>query len=196
MNRLVIIDPGHGCDTAGKCSPDGILREWQFSRALAALLAEALAAKGISSIILVDEDEDVSLAERCRRANAIARANPGAILVSLHSNASGDGSRWGSASGWSAFVADNASEESRRLAHAIFRRAGEAGILGNRASPPCGYNTAHLAICRGTVCPAVLTENMFHDNREDVAFMLSDAGKRIITEVHAGGIADYFDVNQ
>lgn len=29
---LVVIDPGHGVETAGKRSPDGTLREYEFNR--------------------------------------------------------------------------------------------------------------------------------------------------------------------
>lgn len=192
MKRIVIIDNGHGAETPGKCSPDGRLREWQWTRLTGRRLAAALAEKGIESRILVPEDRDVPLHERCRRANSIAAENPGTVLISLHSNASTAGGAWGTASGWSAFIANNASTASEALASALFRRAAEAGILGNRSTPPCGFNRASLAICRDTRCPAVLTENMFHDNRTDVGFMLSEEGIATIVRVHADGVADYF----
>lgn len=193
MKELVIIDNGHGIGTPGKCSPDGRLREWQWTRELARRLAKALADRGVESILLVEEDSDEPLRERCRRANAITAREPGAILVSLHSNASAMGNTWGSASGWSAFVAPNASSGSRELAAALFRRAREAGILGNRRTPTAGYNVESLAICRDTHCPAVLTENMFHDNRSDVEFMLGENGKSILTAIHADAIRDFFN---
>ena len=192
MRKLVIIDNGHGSDTSGKRSPDGRLREWQWTRIIARHLAEALTKNGIDSIIIVPEDTDIPLHVRCRRANAITADNPGAILLSLHSNASTDGGTWGNAAGWSAFIANNASAASEALASALFRQAAEARILGNRVTPACGFNRASLAICRNTHCPAVLTENMFHDNRGDVDFMLSAEGIATIVQVHAKGIADYF----
>lgn len=192
MRKLVIIDNGHGSDTSGKRSPDGRLREWQWTRIIARRLAETLAKNGIDSIFLVPEDIDIPLHVRCRRANAITAKNPGAILLSLHSNASTSGDTWGKASGWSAFIADNASAASEALASALFRQAAETRILGNRVTPACGFNRASLAICRNTHCPAVLTENMFHDNRGDVDFMLSAEGIATIVQVHAKGIADYF----
>ena len=42
-----------------------------------------------------------------------------------------------------------------------------------------------------TRCPAVLTENLFQDNREDVEFLLSEEGKRAIVSLHVWGIMKY-----
>ena len=46
-------------------------------------------------------------------------------------------------------------------------------------------------ILKHTKCPAVLTENLFQDNREDVDFLLSDEGKRTIVDLHVQGIMNY-----
>ena len=48
-----------------------------------------------------------------------------------------------------------------------------------------------LAMCRDTNCPAVLTENLFQDNLADVEFLLSEAGKEAIAELHVEGIMKY-----
>ncbi len=48
-----------------------------------------------------------------------------------------------------------------------------------------------LAICRDTPCPAVLTENLFMDNRADADYLLSERGRLALAEVHADGIADF-----
>ena len=47
------------------------------------------------------------------------------------------------------------------------------------------------AICRETLCPAVLTENLFQDNRQDVDYLLSPAGKAAIVQLHFDGITKY-----
>ena len=46
-------------------------------------------------------------------------------------------------------------------------------------------------ILRHTNCPAVLTENLFQDNREDVEFLLSERGKMAIVSLHVWGIMKY-----
>lgn len=189
-NLLVIIDNGHGADTPGKCSPDGRYREWAWTRKLANRIAQQLKTHGIECHILVPEDADIPLAQRVGRVKKLARRSE-CILVSLHSNAAGNGAAWQAASGWSVFVDPRAGKESRRLAQALYNQAAKAGILGNRAPSAQGYNTASLAMCRDTPCPAVLTENMFHDNARDVDFLLSEEGLECIAEVHLKGILNF-----
>jgi N-acetylmuramoyl-L-alanine amidase len=48
-------------------------------------------------------------------------------------------------------------------------------------------------MCRDTSCPAVLTENLFQDNKDDVAFLLSDEGKKKIVDIHVQGILKYIN---
>lgn len=192
MNPYVIIDNGHGVNTAGKRSPDGRYQEWAWTRMATRALKAELGKRGIEAALLVEEETDVSLATRCRRVAALCRSHSDAILISLHSNASGLGAEWGSASGWSAWVSQNASVRSRRLARLLTSAARNLGLEGNRATPASGYWTANLAICRDTPCPAVLTENMFHDNKADVQFLLSDTGIAQIAGLHAEAIYAYY----
>jgi N-acetylmuramoyl-L-alanine amidase len=46
-------------------------------------------------------------------------------------------------------------------------------------------------MCRDTQCPAVLTENLFQDNRADVTFLFSQAGRNAIVQAHVDGIIKY-----
>ena len=80
----VLIDNGHGENTPGKRSPDGRLREWAYSREIADKVVFGLRKLGIDAERIVNEDTDVPLSERCRRANAIYSATgKKAILVTL-----------------------------------------------------------------------------------------------------------------
>lgn len=193
MKSYVIIDNGHGEDTAGKCSPDGRYLEWEWTRKAARRLMTELKGRGIGCRLLVPEDHDVDLPTRCRRANEIYRSHSEAVLVSLHSNASGDGTTWGEACGWSAWVAPGASRASRRLAGMLFLEASHRKLCGNRHTPTAGFWERRLYICRNTLCPAVLTENMFHDNRADVEFLLSEEGLDAIVQLHADAIEKYYE---
>ena len=188
----VLIDNGHGVDTAGKRSPDGRLLEYAYAREIAARLEEELKANGIEAERIVPEDEDISLKERVRRANELyAAAGKEAILVSIHCNAAGDGTDWMSAQGWSAYVAKNASTASKTFASCLIGAAEAEGLKVRKYSPGEPYWTQNLAICRDTNCPAVLTENLFMDNKEDVDYLLSEEGKRAIVALHVAGIRDY-----
>ena len=65
---IVIIDNGHGEDTAGKRSPDGRLREYAYAREIAKRLQCALCHElGAGHVfLLTPETNDISLKERCQ----------------------------------------------------------------------------------------------------------------------------------
>lgn len=190
---IVLIDNGHGSDTAGKRSPDGRLREYAYAREIAVRLEKALKDKGIESIRITPEENDISLSERCRRANAYCkqRGAKNVLLVSIHCNAAGADGKWHTAHGWQAIVSQNASVNSKTLARCLIQAAKDGGLNVREYAHQVPYWTQNLAICRDTYCPAVLTENLFQDNKEDVDYLLSEAGKDAITAIHIQGIIDY-----
>jgi N-acetylmuramoyl-L-alanine amidase len=188
----VILDAGHGRDTAGKRSPDGRLLEYAYAREIAVRLERELKARGYDAQRIVPEENDICLKERCERANRIyAATGKKAILVSIHCNAAGADGKWHDARGWSAYVSRNASKKSKELACRLIDAAETQGLKVRRYSQDEPYWTQNLAICRDTNCPAVLTENLFQDNREDVDYLLSEKGKRTIVELHVEGIMAY-----
>ena len=67
----ILIDNGHGQDTAGKRSPDGRLLEWSYNREIARRVVAGLKNLNLDAELLVPEVEDLSLKERCRRVNSI-----------------------------------------------------------------------------------------------------------------------------
>lgn len=188
----VLIDNGHGENTPGKRSPDGRLREWAYSREIADMVVVGLQQRGIDAERIVKEDSDIPLPERCRLANAIYKeTGKKTILVSIHCNAAGNGASWMNAKGWSVFVSNNASGNSKKLAECLSKTALSIGAHVRKPSPDKLYWQQNLAICRDTNCPAVLTENFFQDNEEDVEFLLSPRGKDAVARIHIEGIAKY-----
>mgnify|MGYP002558503316 FL=1 len=191
----VLIDNGHGENTPGKRSPDGRLREWAYSREIADMVVAGLRKKGIDAERIVKEDTDVPLSERCRRANAIYKeTGKKAILISIHCNAVGSGVSWMDARGWSVFVSNNASANSKKLATVLCEMAESMNLQVRRPAPKQPYWEHNLAICRDTNCPAILTENFFQDNKEDVEYLLSREGKEVITQIHIDGIIKYLEL--
>ena len=190
---VVIIDNGHGVNTAGKCSPDKRLLEYKWAREVAQLLQEQLKAHGIEAVRIVTEDTDISLKERCRRANALCNkyGTKNCVLISLHLNAAGADGKWHDATGWSGWVAPNASVSSKRLAQLLYAEAEAANLKGNRAVPACKYWVGNFAIVRDTKCPAVLTENLFQDNKGEAEYLLSQEGKAAIAKLHVKAILKY-----
>ena len=190
----ILIDNGHGWNTKGKCSPDGSLREYKWAREIAQRIVDGLTSRGYDAERIVTEQDDVSLSERCRRVNAHC-AELGAdnvLLVSVHINAAGTGD-WRAASGWSGWVYTHASDRSKKLARLLYGEAEKRNLQGNRYVPSSKYWLANFYILKNTSCPAVLTENLFMDNRKDVAYLLSDAGKEAITSLHVDGIISYVE---
>lgn len=188
----VLIDNGHGENTPGKRSPDGRLREWAYSREIADRVVYELRKRGIDAERIVKEDTDVPLSERCKRANAIYKdTGKKAILISIHCNAAGSGASWMNAKGWSVFVSNNASNSSKKLAKSLAQVAECIPVHIRKPMPRQMYWQQNLAICRDTNCPAILTENFFQDNREDVDYLLSREGKDAIVRIHVEGITKY-----
>lgn len=191
----VIIDNGHGDPplTGGKLSPDGRLKEYYYCREIAQRVSRQLTLRGIDTILLVPEKTDTLLRERVRKVNGWARKLGAAnvVLVSIHNNAADADGKWHSARGFSVFLSKNASEKSKRLARIFTDNATAMGLMGNRAVPKEKYWVQSLAMTRDTACPAVLTENLFQDNREDVDFLLSEEGKQAITKLHVDSIIQY-----
>lgn len=191
----VLIDNGHGKETPGKCSPDGRLREYAYTREIAIRVESKLKQANIDAVRIVPEETDVPLAERVDRANrTYAEAGKQALLVSIHCNAMGSGAEWMPAHGWSVFVGGNASRKSKLLARTIAQAALSKKVAVRQPSRQVLYWTADLYICRKTNCPAILVENFFQDNREDVDFLLSEAGKQCVTDIMVEGIINYLKV--
>lgn len=188
----ILIDNGHGENTPGKCSPDGRLKEWTYTRTIADMVVTGLRENGLDAERIVKETVDVPLSVRCRRANNIYRELEGnAMLVSIHCNAAGSDSDWMYAHGWSVFVSNNASVNSKCLATCLAEAAKEESAFVRQPMPGQLFWVQNLAICRDTNCPAVLTENFFQDNKEDVDFLLSAEGMQIVAQIHIDGITNY-----
>ena len=109
---LILLDPGHGLNTPGKRSPDGTFLEAAYNREIAKRILAELQANGHDAQLLVPETEDIPLKERVRRVNAqcTALGRTNVILISIHVNASGDGSQWMNATGCSCYTCKGQTE--------------------------------------------------------------------------------------
>lgn len=189
----VLIDNGHGSNTKGKCSPDGRLKEYAYAREIAELVVYELRKMGIDAERIVREETDVPLSERCNRVNEYKASE--AILVSIHCNAAGSGADWMSARGWEAWTSVGQTKADK-LATCLYDAAEEvlSGMkIRKDMSDGDPDKEEGFYILKHTKCPAVLTENLFQDNKEDVDFLLSLEGKKAITDLHVKGIMKYLE---
>ena len=90
------------------------------------------------------------------------------------------------------FVSTNASSQSKILASNLAESALTHDLKVRKPLPTQNYWIKNLAICRDTKCPAVLVENMFMDNKEDVEFLLSNEGKHTLINTIIDGIDRYY----
>ena len=191
----ILLDNGHGIDTPGKRSPDGHFREYAYNRYLAFLIRERLLPLGLDAQLVVPEREDISLKERCRRVNAICRqlGNDLVILLSIHVNAAGNGQNWLDARGWSCFTT-RGKTKADALATSLYEAA-KNHLPGMRLRTDYTDGDPDIEkdfyIIRHTSCPAVLSENLFMENQEDVAFLESEEGAKAIVNLHVDGILQY-----
>ena len=189
----ILIDNGHGIQTKGKRSPDGKLLEYAYTRDLARQIVKTLKSRGYDSELLVPEDDDIPLSERVRRTNAHCQSlgKSNVILISLHLNAAGDGTKWMNATGWSCYTCKGQTE-SDRLADSLYKAAEQ--ILKNQvirsdyARDGDADWEENFYILRHSLCPAVLVEQFFMDNKKDLAYLNSDEGKRNLIDVIVGGV--------
>jgi len=190
----ILIDNGHGKETKGKCSPDRELLEWSWTREVAQMLLEKLLSLGIDAERIVTEDNDIRLKERCRRVNAICNkiGAKNVLLVSIHLNASppNDG-KWHDARGFSVWVSKKGSANSKRFAQLLYDEAEKRNLKGNRWVPKERYWQANYTIITDTLCPAVLTENLFQDNWSDKSWLMTWEGKCSIVDLHVAAIKKY-----
>ena len=191
----VLIDPGHGIDTPGKRSPDGLFLEYLWNRQIADLLLEKLVAMGIDASIVVTETNDVTLRNRVNRVNTICNrlGASNVLLVSIHANAAGNGSAWMNAKGWYCYTSKGKTQ-SDQVAECLYD-AFEAEFPERKIRKDLTDGDRdweeNFYMLEKSRCPAVLLENFFYDNREECAWMLQEETKRRIASAAAKGIAKY-----
>lgn len=180
---MPLLDNGHGQNTPGKRSPvwaDGSqLFEWEFNRDIVRRIADKLDDMAIRYEILTPETNDVSLQERCRRANEYQQMYNNCVLFSIHGNAGGG-------TGWECYTSQGTTKADE-IATLLYEEA-EKEFAGWKIRKDYidgdADKEANFYILRHTVCPAVLTENFFMDNEKDCKFMLSEDGRERIAKIH------------
>ena len=191
----ILIDPGHGIDTPGKRSPDGLFREYLWNRQVADLILEGLVSAGIDASLVVTETNDVSLRNRVNRVNTICNrvGASNVLLVSVHANAAGNGSAWMNAKGWSCYTSKGKtkSDQVAECLYDAFEEEFQDRKIRKDMSDGDRDWEENFYVLQKSKCPAVLLENFFYDNREECAWMLQEETKRRIASAAVKGIIKY-----
>ena len=206
---LIILGTAHRMREPGKKSPDKRLKECVYSREICKAVATELRAKGFKveidyepldlpknmQSLVAKVERSRELAMRVNYVNELCKQNGAkyCLYVSIHVNAAGSDGKWHSATGWQVCVSNLASSNSKLLANCLFDAAKDEGLKTRQHLSSQKYWEQNLYVLNNTRCPAVLTENMFQDNKSDVDFLLSDKGRKSIVSLHVNGIVDYID---
>ena len=210
-NTLIVLGTAHRMREPGKCSPDRRIKECVYSREICKEVVSKLRSYGYkveidyepldlprtmqSSNVLQERNRE--LAMRVNYVNELCRQNgsKNVLYVSVHINAAGSDDKWHDAKGWQVYVSTKASQSSKLLADCLFDAAKANGLKMRQPTLLQKYWPQSLYVLNSTNCPAVLTENLFQDNKADVDYLLSEAGRHTIARLHVEGIISYINKN-
>lgn len=193
---VVILDNGHGDNTPGKRSPkfpDGSqFFEYEFNRDIVHRIAQQLDDLGIRYEILVPEKKDIPLKERCDRANRIYKqTKKKCFLISVHANAAGNGSTWINAKGWAVYTSVGKTKSDDMATIMWNEMKNEFPTRKMRLDMTDGdvdYE-ANFTVLYNTLCPAILTENFFMDDKEECKeILMNNAKRQKIANAHVNAI--------
>lgn len=213
MNKnevVIILGTAHRLREPGKESPDKRLKECRYSREICLDVAAKLRAYGYKVEIdfmpldlsktmqssSCKQERSRELALRVNYVNEICKQQGAnnVLYVSIHCNAAGSDGKWHSANGWQVCVGNMASTRSKTLANCLYDAAKAHELNMRKPTEKQKYwEQKNIYVLNYTRCPAVLTENLFQDNKEDVDFLLSDEGKHAIARLHVEGIINYIN---
>lgn len=203
---LYVLDSGHGPLTEGKRSPvylekttplqsaSGRLLEYRFNRDINARLGILLGNAGIKYAFTLHQDgiHGNSLRARVKAANQIDSGDLDKLFISVHGNAGPASSidHWAkrSASGMETWYHTNSSKG--EIMAGIFQNTIMSELRSNGIIVPDRGIKYHenpresFYVLRKTEMPAILTENLFFNNKYDIALMLNDSVRNVIAIGH------------
>lgn len=200
-NYIWLLDNGHGglindvYQTSGKRSPkldDGrILYEGVYNRIIVSKLIKLLEDNAISYCNLVPENNDITLLERCNRANMVHdKLKTKTIYVSIHANAfnATKEALFNSANGIEThyFSKDGKSSKSGIILAKIFQH----NIIKKTLRNDRGIKGSNLYVLRHTKMPSVLTESPFMTNYDEAKLMLRDDFQNKVALGHFNAILE------
>lgn len=202
----VLLDNGHGLETAGKCSPlwpnGQKLIEAEFSRDIVIrLFGSTSINKRVQLINVVPETNDIELSTRSSRIAAYCKEYgvKNCFTISIHANGGGG-------TGWEVLARN--SDMDKRYPKRAAEFSSESYVKTTKLSQEMAelagqvaksdledfkirqeyanklYKEQNVHILREIPCPGILTENLFMDTWKDCEFILSEDGRQQIANLH------------
>lgn len=201
--KTIILGTAHLKSTPGKCSPDKNFFEYKYSREVCKAIKTILQNMGYTVFIDIEDDDlkginsSKELSLRCKIVNDLQKVYKNCIYISIHVNAAGADGKWHNATGWSAYTSVGVTSADK-LAECLYDSA-KKNLIGKKLRTDFTDKDSDLEanfyVLKHTNCPAVLTENFFQDNKDDVDYLTSDLGFHQIVKTHVEGILKYISDN-
>lgn len=193
----IYIDDGHGVDTPGKRTPDGV-RENLFNRPTAVKLDKLARELGFTTTLVAPELHDVPLETRVERVKRnfekLKEKYPDqdpenlAVFISIHYNAQDE--EWGGTQGGVETYYYPGSTRGEKLAALIQQELIKGTPQRNR-----GIKTANFYVLRKTPVPAVLVEAGFMDYKPEADLMTDDNFQEEVASEILAGVCKYYGLN-
>ena len=176
--KTIILSPAHAQDTPGKQSPDGVFKEYEFSRKILSQVMINLKDKRIPCEYLAPENEPSISSiyyNRVLPTNKIwAETKGNCIYFALHTNAAGNGKNWLEARGVCAFTSrgQTKSDEYAELLYKDLKK--EFSDLTPKNQPEWyfwrGLREENFIELMSNP-PCILLEWLFQDSKEDIVLL-------------------------
>ena len=170
---VFLLDPAHGKETPGKRSPNGWVKEYQYSRLFISELKEELQKQNLTAQIPITKQTEIGLLARAKLYNEIPSEEK-KFVVSIHLNAAGDGTEWKNAQGFEIWTSrghtksdDFATEIFNQIQTDFPETKMRAGTWDPKEKQTDPDKESNFTILMGANYYAVLIELAFMDNEED-----------------------------
>lgn len=169
-NVIIILDPAHGANVKGKCSPDGKHWEFAWSRERIKSLRAILTDLGYEVYVTTESVDEPGLSKRKNFATQI-RQGRRKLLLSLHNNAAGNNGKWMNATGVEVFTTPGVTKSdicADFIIKAFKRDFPNFKMRLNADEYLKRDKEAEFTVLMGAGYMGVLIEWLFQDNMEDV----------------------------
>lgn len=196
-NIIVILDPAHGANIKGKCSPDGRHHEFLWSRERIKSLGRILTDLGYEVYVTTGSENEPGLLVRKNFATQIRKGEK-KLLLSLHNNAAGNGYRWFSARGVEVYTTPGVTKADVCADFILsqFRKDfPEMKMRYNKDAKFYRDKESRFTVLMGKDYMGVLVEWLFQDNKDDVELLMDSEVNRKFESSIVGAIEninDYF----
>lgn len=193
MTKLLILDSGHNEYVKGKESKDKSLREWDWNNRFQIKLKARAEAHGILVYLTnpsPSKKDEIGLSTRCKLANNhwVSKGKPSSLFLSIHGNAASVLTARGVEVFTSKKCSSNSTKASKLVCNYIYKDISKLDSKFRNRGP----KQENYSVLTGTSMPAILVENAFYSNIDDLKLMKNNLDSFV--EANLKGVCEYFSI--